>query len=403
MTDLLIVASNIVFIITMFKFTEHVHGQTSSNKHLVLAIAVLNNFIFLVLFNIFTTIHLEIILLMFYFAIYYIEFKLLYKQLGKRIVFFGVLSFLLTHFSGRLLITSLCAFFTGLSMYDVYEIEFYNLLINLIPVFTSIPYFIIIQKKFHKEKFDMIFTDKINLNFIIGMLSFTLMHLFFLLGLSRTPHSNSNFLLFYIISSFISFVCIHLAVLYSYVFAKLRLYVANLKDINKKVLLETQEIGDIHLRSNFDAMSGFCVRDMAEKQIQENLDNNTEFFIVFVDMDGLKKVNDSYGHSEGDFYIKEVCEMLREFFSEELISRLGGDEFLIVGTENDMFEINKKIMQAYSRIKNIANLYKKHYHTSISYGIVAVPKNSDRTVKSIISEADEKMYDFKKSKNRQRL
>ncbi len=402
MTDVIIVISNITFIITIFKFTEHIFGRTKAANKQIIVMAVLNNFLYLIFYYYFPYLNLEIVLLLVYFFIYFFEFKILYNQLGNRVILFGVLSFLLVHFSGRLLVTALCSLQNGQSMQVTYNNEFYNIIINLVPVLTAIPYIIIITKFLHKEKFDMIFTDKTNLNFIIGMLSFTLVYLAFLLTLTSTNQSSKNFILFYALSSFIIFLCIHLSIIYSYFFARLKLHVTHLSNINQQVLLEKQEIGDITNRSNYDPMSGFCVRTIAEEQIEMHLKNNVEFFVVFIDIDGLKTVNDFYGHSEGDFYIKAVCELIRTFFDVELVSRLGGDEFLVVGTGIDIYDINKKIMQTYDKIKKIKTVFKKTYQTSISYGVVTIQNNSHRTVKDIISEADEKMYDFKKSKKRQR-
>lgn len=57
--------------------------------------------------------------------------------------------------------------------------------------------------------------------------------------------------------------------------------------------------------------------------------------IVYMDIDGLKKVNESYGHSYGDLFITEIADTLRRYFPEKEIYRIGGDEFVVASESMD--------------------------------------------------------------------
>lgn len=56
--------------------------------------------------------------------------------------------------------------------------------------------------------------------------------------------------------------------------------------------------------------------------------------LFYCDMDGLKKINDSYGHKEGDFALKKAAQLLKNSFrSVDIIARIGGDEFTVLAVD----------------------------------------------------------------------
>lgn len=126
-----------------------------------------------------------------------------------------------------------------------------------------------------------------------------------------------------------------------------------------------------------------------ENKYNQNIFN---FGILFIDIDNLKKVNDTLGHHEGDKYIITISQILKTSVREnDLISRIGGDEFLIVLNdlkENDIQEILKRIKD---KIKT-ANKLTKQYTVSASMGYTFVDESLLKTgVEHIIKIADDKM------------
>ena len=119
--------------------------------------------------------------------------------------------------------------------------------------------------------------------------------------------------------------------------------------------------------------------------------------ICYVDIDGLKYVNDSFGHVEGDELIRDISEMLRASLREsDVVSRMGGDEFLIILPECGI-EGAAKVMK---RLRETIGLYnevsQKNYRASVSFGISEFSPSNERTIKDLLAEADNKMYVMKK-------
>jgi diguanylate cyclase len=117
-----------------------------------------------------------------------------------------------------------------------------------------------------------------------------------------------------------------------------------------------------------------------------------EVTIMFMDLDGFKDVNDSLGHDIGDALLKEVANRLNESVREEdLISRLGGDEFILVFEETDKKEIT---IIADRILKNISEAYLllgKKVSITPSIGIASYPEDG-MDIESLIRNADKAMY-----------
>ena len=99
---------------------------------------------------------------------------------------------------------------------------------------------------------------------------------------------------------------------------------------------------------NKDYMTGLYNRryffEVGKKIYEENKKLNKTISIAILDIDKFKKINDTYGHSIGDFAIKEVARVLTEnIMSSTLISRIGGEEFCLLFYNRDKEEIEQKL------------------------------------------------------------
>ncbi len=119
--------------------------------------------------------------------------------------------------------------------------------------------------------------------------------------------------------------------------------------------------------------------------------------ICFVDINGLKQVNDILGHEYGDELILTVPEIMKKIIREkDFIIRFGGDEFLIIfeGATGDIAEnIWKRIVTEFDKINASEN---RRYIISVSHGIVESTVNFIDLADTIIKKADEAMYEEKK-------
>jgi diguanylate cyclase (GGDEF)-like protein/PAS domain S-box-containing protein len=138
---------------------------------------------------------------------------------------------------------------------------------------------------------------------------------------------------------------------------------------------------------------------LAEHRVRLANRTGETFSIAFADLDGLKRINDEFGHHEGDRALVDAANVLRECFREsDIVARLGGDEFAMFIAEAD----DSKIATIRSRIQqnlDICNSREgRHYCLSFSTGIVSVlgPKTSD--LETLLAQADALMYQQKSNR-----
>jgi diguanylate cyclase (GGDEF)-like protein len=121
--------------------------------------------------------------------------------------------------------------------------------------------------------------------------------------------------------------------------------------------------------------------------------------LVYADLDGLKSINDTFGHDEGSAALCQTANILRETFRDsDIIARLGGDEFTVLVMET--FNHSHEIIAGRLQEKLAAyNAQKPHaYALSLSVGIASLDPKSPVPIEELIARADEKMYEHKRSR-----
>lgn len=126
---------------------------------------------------------------------------------------------------------------------------------------------------------------------------------------------------------------------------------------------------------------------------------NKQVMMMFIDMDGLKMINDTYSHEEGDNGLKQLAKAIKmSCRSGEIYARFGGDEFIIFApdfTEEMAQDLANRIqawMEEYNRTSG------KPYPVAASIGWHITQVDSDATLYPLITAADKKMYEDKKKK-----
>ncbi len=144
-----------------------------------------------------------------------------------------------------------------------------------------------------------------------------------------------------------------------------------------------------------DALTGLSNRRKCEELYDEIDKEKSDYAVMALDLNDLKKVNDHLGHEAGDFYIREFGNVLLEVFSDcaEVI-RTGGDEFLVVFKEVSKVDIQQKITQMQEKIIQI-NQCHANWNMSTAYGICCASEDRERTVREADKVADERMYQKK--------
>jgi diguanylate cyclase (GGDEF)-like protein len=131
--------------------------------------------------------------------------------------------------------------------------------------------------------------------------------------------------------------------------------------------------------------------------------DGTNVMIAFIDMDGLKPINDYYGHDEGDFALQKLAEILSDIrIGNAVCARFGGDEFIMFATDIAE-ESGPAIEEAFcKRIAEVNQVIHKPYTLSASIGTIITKAAPDTKLFSLIAEADKIMYEQKKRKKTSR-
>ncbi|MCM1530244.1 MAG: GGDEF domain-containing protein [Alistipes sp.] len=125
--------------------------------------------------------------------------------------------------------------------------------------------------------------------------------------------------------------------------------------------------------------------------------------LTFIDMDGLKYINDNYGHDEGDFAIQRLALVIKECCRPDgICARFGGDEFVLFDktATDDSADLLARRFQA--KLDSINDIINKPYKISASLGSYVTVVSEGDTLYKIIKQADELMYEVKKQKKNSR-
>lgn len=154
-------------------------------------------------------------------------------------------------------------------------------------------------------------------------------------------------------------------------------------DLQKRLLIEKLQI----LRYK-DSLTGVCNRTSYIKYLDELKNKQySSLGVVFLDINGLKKANDSKGHDYGDYIIMTISKLLQTTFGEKVF-RIGGDEFVVLceDIKKATFEEKERSLRAFA-LRN----------TEIKFSLGAVWTDQVVAVERLISSADRAMYEEKRS------
>lgn len=138
--------------------------------------------------------------------------------------------------------------------------------------------------------------------------------------------------------------------------------------------------------------NGFNIN--ADFLFKKCISEESPFTMFFIDLDGLKQINDTYGHKEGDYAISSVAAALKASCgSSDICGRFGGDEFVAAGRGTKFAEaFEKKVMKKLEKLNNGAD---KPYSIAASIGHITVVPSKEDTLLDLIERADEEMYKIK--------
>lgn len=172
--------------------------------------------------------------------------------------------------------------------------------------------------------------------------------------------------------------------------------VGTMHDITERV--EAQRTAE--LLAYHDALTGlpnrWLLHDRLQTAIASARRDGTNIFVLFIDLDDFKRINDSLGHALGDVLLAEVGQRLHATArSSDTVARMGGDEFVIILThiENDE-QLDAAVAKVHSAFKAPFRLAEAEYSVTASVGVAGFPDDA-LTEGELLKDADAAMYEAK--------
>ncbi len=169
-----------------------------------------------------------------------------------------------------------------------------------------------------------------------------------------------------------------------------------LKELNSRLseLMQTDPLTQVKNRTAYENL-----KDELDEKLQNG--EQLKFAIVECDINNLKVINDSQGHEAGDLYIKNSCRFICNHFKHSPVFRVGGDEFVVILTDED-YEQKEKLMSEFGNdmIQIAGQDVPLYENISVASGMAVFEEGKDTLVKDVLKRADDNMYENKKAMKR---
>ena len=172
-------------------------------------------------------------------------------------------------------------------------------------------------------------------------------------------------------------------------------YIDSLKTTTQELKNTRIEADEMNQLAHKDALTGVGSKlayDQQAIRLKEEMERgDARYGIVMVDMNDLKKINDTYGHEQGNVAIQKTCALICEAFSHSPVYRFGGDEFVIVVKGRDYDNIEKRIEHFREEAAAADGQPWEKVNAAVGYALY----NGEDTVEDVFRRADHLMYEEK--------
>jgi two-component system cell cycle response regulator len=163
-----------------------------------------------------------------------------------------------------------------------------------------------------------------------------------------------------------------------------------------------QRLSSIKHIAIYDTLTGLYNRRHFEERLgveaQKSFFSNTPLSLVMVDIDHFKKVNDTFGHTEGDQVLCMISSLLKSSVrKKDTVSRYGGEEFILILPEaglDESFVIAERIRRLVE--KSPFEVGKAQVNLTLSMGISNFPSHRAKSKEELVKMADQALYDAKR-------
>lgn len=175
-----------------------------------------------------------------------------------------------------------------------------------------------------------------------------------------------------------------------------------------KAIFTTESAADHHealsvlrVAASRDGLTGLLNRITGEEAIAKSLAKKPAAIFALMDCDFFKNINDKLGHPTGDQVLIEIAKSLNDIFGDEIVMRMGGDEFIVFITDESLINtaneegIKTVFTPLYDRLKQVNIPQLNGQNPSLSCGAVMVPADEEFSFQTIYELADHKLYEAK--------
>ncbi len=157
----------------------------------------------------------------------------------------------------------------------------------------------------------------------------------------------------------------------------------------------SDKITELHYHVNTDPLTGLYNRRGMQLLLKELINLKRDFTVLSIDIDFFKKVNDNFGHDQGDKVLKVLAGLMKDNFREhDVCCRVGGEEFIVLMTTSEL-EIAQRAAERLRKAMQTTHINSMPPVT-ISIGMAFWPKDSS-DVNEVFKKADKKLYQAKNS------
>ena len=172
-----------------------------------------------------------------------------------------------------------------------------------------------------------------------------------------------------------------------------------ISDTQNPVLIQ----GKLLSLSVIDELTGLYNRRgflaFAKQQLKLAQRTGKGVLLLFADLDGMKWINDNLGHSAGDAALMETSAILKETFREsDIIARMGGDEFAVIGVEADKETEKVTLERLYENIRSKNAERGRNFQLSLSIGSAYYNPGDPSSLDEMLDQADASMYEQKRER-----
>ena len=186
--------------------------------------------------------------------------------------------------------------------------------------------------------------------------------------------------------------------------------ILELENYMKSLVETTQKLGEVQEHADamnelahMDALTGIRNKTAYDKEIRRvewelECDRSKRFGVAMIDLNYLKRINDTFGHEQGNVAIKKLCHIICTIFCHSPVFRIGGDEFVVVLENEDYKNVDALVSKFNGTLEKMARdtTLEPWEKLSAAIGVARYDPVTDTSVENVFKRADKAMYFRKK-------